>query len=62
MNIDNGEVSFFSYDELKAETPAAWLLVINGDPYWFPKSLCSLDKEDMEIEMPSWMAEAKGLV
>lgn len=56
--FDDGETSIY-IDELKAETDKAYLVVIEGDEYWLPKSQCEL--EDDTITMPSWLAEKNGL-
>lgn len=50
------------YDELKTETNKAWLLDIEGEEIWFPKSQCDLDEESSCIEIPKWLAKAKGLL
>ena len=51
----------FDYDELKYETDAAWLLDIDGEELWFPKSKCDID-DDQTIAVPEWSAKEKGLI
>lgn len=58
---------------LRHETPAAYLLSVEpfGESAWVPKSQCEegkrflgdLGEPDLiELEMPEWLAETKGLV
>jgi hypothetical protein len=56
---DDTEEASYDFDEIKKETDKAWLVTIEGEDYWFPKSLCRLD--DSSIVIPIWMAEDKGL-
>lgn len=50
------------------ETPAAVLLDIHDADIWFPKSECEFsiaDREpgdEVEVEMPRWLAEKKSLL
>ena len=48
------------YDSILHETDGAWLLEIDGDHIWFPKSQCDLDEE--YIWCPEWLAEKKRLL
>jgi hypothetical protein len=54
---------------VKKETTDAWLLVIDGDDYWIPKSqLQDGTSPDIEegseatVVIPQWLAEKKGLL
>lgn len=51
----------FKYDEKKAETPKAYLLVMNGQEHWVPKSQAEL-LDDEIVQMSPWIAGEKGLV
>ena len=55
-----------SFDcEIKDETDKAWLLVIDGEEHWIPKSIVHLDNHgksvDDVVNMPTWKAEELGL-
>ena len=56
--FDEDEVSF-DIDELKKETDKAYLVVIEGDEYWLPKSVCDIEGDT--IVMPVWLAAKNGL-
>lgn len=45
------------------ETEKAYLVVIDGEEFWFPKSLTKIagSKKESFIEMPKWLAVEKGL-
>lgn len=49
------------YDELVQETDLSWQVIIDGDFYWLPKSQCDIVLEDMEIAIPKWLANSKGI-
>lgn len=51
----------FDFEELIHETDLAYLVEIEGDEYWLPKSQCDIDEDDQTIEMPNWLAREKGL-
>jgi hypothetical protein len=44
-----------------AETDLAWLIVIDGEEYWMPKSKCDIDETNKSISVPRWLIEKKGL-
>lgn len=52
---------------IKAETDMAFLLVIDGDEYWIPKSQISdpeiyaVDDEDVTVSVTEYIANQKGL-
>jgi len=50
------------FDELIKETEIAWLVKIDKEEIWFPKSQCELDEDDKKVEVPEWLAIEKGLV
>jgi len=52
----------FNFDEVEAETEMAWLLKIDRDKTWFPKSRCRLDSQAKTVEVPEWLAMEKGLI
>jgi hypothetical protein len=41
------------------ETDAAWLLEIDGEEIWLPKSQVEWDGE--YVTLPEWLAEERGL-
>lgn len=56
----NEETHSILFDELITETDDAWLLDIDCEEMWFPKSVCTI--EDTYITMPEWLADDKGLI
>lgn len=48
------------FDEIVVETDMSWLLDIDCEEIWFPKSLCRI--EENEIIMPYWLAEKNNLI
>lgn len=50
-----------------AHTPSAVLVDIDGLEVWLPRSQCQFDPEEIEkdddviVEVPDWLAKAKGL-
>lgn len=54
----------YEYEELVHETDHAWLLRIDGEELWLPKSKCNLDEQDGRspcVWVPNWLADEKGL-
>jgi hypothetical protein len=49
------------YDAVVHETESAWLLTVEDEDIWFPKSQCSIGTENEEISVPTWLAIEKGL-
>lgn len=52
--------------ELKNETDKAYLVVIDSDEVWIPKSLGTFTHDSFEsvvgtIEVPTWFSEKEGL-
>lgn len=56
----NDEKYTVLFDELIVETDMSWLLDIDCEEMWFPKSLCRI--EDDQIIMPYWLAEKNNLI
>ena len=48
--------------ELLHETDKAWLLGINGEEVWLPKSLVEYDVQDNVVTLPERVAMDKGLI
>ena len=48
--------------ELVVERDESWLMVIEGEEVWLPKSKCTFRDEDMVVEVPKWLAEKEGLI
>jgi hypothetical protein len=48
------------YDEIKAETSKAWLLIMaTSRKIWWPKSICSLDEDAQILTVPHWLVLKK---
>ena len=67
---DRGEEPVeIAFDAVKAETDAAWLLVLGRDEVWIPKSQAEnvrmertrFGRRHGTMELPEWLAEEKGL-
>lgn len=58
----SNEIVEIPYDEIVHETTMAWLITIDGDEVWIPMSICKLNEQNREIEMPEWLAIEKGLI
>ena len=59
-SVRNEEEYSVLFDELIVETDMSWLLDIDCEEIWFPKSLCRIEKN--EIIMPYWLAEKNNLI
>jgi hypothetical protein len=59
-----GECGFeFEFEEIRFETLLAYLLIVDGEEIWIPKSqIIAIDKRDMQAEIPLWLAEKKGWI
>jgi len=62
MEGSNRSTVEVDFDELKAETPRAWLIRIDEDDIWIPKSVCDLDEQEGITEIPEWLAFEKELI
>lgn len=54
-------IVILKYDIFINQTEKAWHLKIQDKEAWFPKSQCSIDKNQQLIHMPEWLVEAKEL-
>jgi hypothetical protein len=54
----------YEVDELINETDDAWLVSIDNEEFWLPKSQCDMDDPDDPdwVTIPDWLAEKKGLM
>lgn len=59
---EESEIHNFDYEEFIDETDKAWYLVVEGKGNWFPKSVCQIDKENMTIDVPEWLAIDKEIL
>ena len=50
------------FDRIVGETDLAFLVEIDGEEYWLPKSQCEIDEGGKTVSMPEWLAEEKGLI
>lgn len=48
--------------ELEHQTELAWLMTIEDEQVWLPKSQCEWDENEGTILVPEWLAIEKGLV
>jgi hypothetical protein len=56
------EMISLDYDSVEDETSKAYLVRIEGDDYWLPKSqIGEMNADDYTIELPVWLAKEKGL-
>jgi len=62
MRNQDSEHLEFEFTEMKAQTNDAWLLEAEGEPTWFPKSICELEPERDVVLVPKWLAVEKGLL
>lgn len=46
--------------EILNETELAWLVELNGNSYWVPKSKCQI--EDGVLHIPEWLAYEKEMI
>lgn len=61
--VDDSDVVRVYYDEMKGQTEAAVLVVIEDEEYWIPKSqIWDADLEKQSLEMKEWLATEKGFV
>ena len=60
---DKWEEVAIEIDAWLKETEKAYLVVIEGEEFWLPKSLTKIDSSMKKsfIEMPKWLAVEKGL-
>lgn len=47
--------------EVKHETDKAWLMLINDEEYWIPKSVSEYDEETGKITVDTWWAKKNEL-
>ena len=50
------------FDELEKETGAAFLIVINDEKIWLPKSQVRIYEKKKKIYLPEWLAQEKDLI
>lgn len=50
------------FDELDRETEAAYLIVIDDEKIWLPKSQARIYEKSKKIYIPEWLALEKGLI
>ncbi|MBA7481645.1 hypothetical protein ES707_17119 [subsurface metagenome] len=61
---DKWEEISIEIDAWLKETKKAYLVVIDGEEIWVPKSLTKIDSSDKEsfVVMPKWLGVEKGVV
>lgn len=60
--MNRNETVDIDFDELVHDTDMAWLISIDSEKVWLPKSECELDEHDQVAQVPEWLAIEKGLV
>lgn len=48
--------------ELVSETELAYLVDMDGERFWVPKSKCTYDENEEELTIPEWLALDKGMI
>ncbi len=60
-NENANETYTIQCERIEDETNKAYLVIIENKEYWFPKSQVELDIETLELKVPMWLIEEKGL-
>jgi hypothetical protein len=51
------------FDAVEHETPDSWLIRVDRETYWLPKSMCrNFDAQSKSVEVEEWIAVDRGLV
>ena len=58
--MGNNDAVEIDFDDIVHETSLAWLLDIDGDKIWLPKSQCEIDGDVALV--PEWLAIEKDLI
>lgn len=61
MTKVNSHSGAITYDELIRETDGAYLLRIDGERHWFPKTQCRVEESHQLLEIPIWLAISRGI-
>ena len=49
------------YDDIIVDRDLSWLLKFDDREVWLPKSQCSIDEDEFEVIIPSWLVEENEL-
>lgn len=60
-DFDGNDFRDYDVDEIKVDRDASWLIVIDEEDFWFPKSQCTLSGDETVITVPNWLAQKKGI-
>ena len=60
--MGNEEVVEINFDEVIKETALAYLIRIDEDEIWLPKSQCDMDQAGHVVDIPEWLALDKDLI
>jgi len=58
---------FWVSGEYITQTPKAFLLMVDGEEHWLPKSYCTLESATVErhdpvsVVVPDWLIKSKGI-
>ena len=50
------------FDELERETEAAYLITIDGEKIWLPKTQVRIYEKNKKVFLPEWLALKKELI
>lgn len=57
----NSDLRDISFTTVIQETEKAYLLLIEGEEVWLPKSQVEVHEGDQVVVCPNWLCEEKGL-
>ena len=60
-STDGDDMKPYDVEEYIRSSENAWLVQIDGEEFWLPKSQCEFDEVDMIVMIPNWLAKKKGL-
>jgi len=58
--VDGDESKDYDVDWVKIDRKMSWLVVLEGEEFWLPKSQCTLSEDETTIEIPNWLAQKNG--
>ena len=50
------------FDEVEQTTDGAWLVRIDLQKVWLPRSICEVDEYMNVATVPTWLARKEGLI
>jgi len=61
MIMKNDEM-IIEYDSIIHETEDAYLIVVEDNKHWFPRSITEIDEDFNCLKAPLWFLNDKGLI